>query len=90
VATVTAEMKMTDRRRAMLRVVVEDRVQYDPAVAIFYVDNEPVGNWDFRTLSELRSAKMIEPEAAKILSRVKITELGAAQIVSVDSPDQLG
>lgn len=84
------DVNMTDRRAALLQMVVADRVQYDPSAAKYFVDNEEVGNWDRRTLSWLRTVGMIEPDGARPTSRMRVTEWGATHLPVVDSPDQLG
>lgn len=76
------DLNMTERRRKILEVVQADRVRYDPRSAEYFVDNEAVGNWDRRTLSELRTAGMISPDRTDATSRVKITEQGAQHLVA--------
>jgi hypothetical protein len=72
---------MTERRREALRTVKHDRVLYDGPQAAYLIDGEPARTWDFRTLSELRRAGLIEPEDVSVVSRVRITEAGASALV---------
>ena len=76
------DLNMTERRLEILKIVSDDRVQYDPKSAEYFVDNEAVGNWYRRTLSELRAAGMITPDRTDAASRVKITEQGAEHLVT--------
>jgi hypothetical protein len=55
------ELKITERRKHGLEAVQAGRVEYNPALALYLVDGEPVDNWDRRTFAELRRAGLVEP-----------------------------
>lgn len=55
------ELKITERRKLGLEAVQAGRVEYNPALAVYLVDGEPVDNWDRRTFAELRRAGLVEP-----------------------------
>lgn len=56
-----SDLKITERRKAGLEAVQANRVEYNPALAVYLVDGEPVDNWDRRTFAELRRAGLVEP-----------------------------
>lgn len=76
-ATELPPLPMTERRREALEAVSQDRVQYDGAQAEYLIDGKAARSWDWRTLSELRKAGLIEPQDVRGMSRVLITESGA-------------
>lgn len=87
------DVNLTERRTVLLRTVADGRVQYDPATADFLVDGEPVGNWDRRTLSWLRAMRLIVPDDARVVSPMKVTELGMEHLPpsrSADTDSDLG
>ena len=69
----------TDARLAALTEVRAHRVAYRPRSAEWSMSGEPVGSWEFRTLSGLRLAGALmvgEPDKDTGVSTVELTEAG--------------
>jgi hypothetical protein len=73
------ELKITERRKLGLEAVQAGRVEYNPALALYLVDGEPVDNWDRRTFAELRRAGLVEPvslEDKRVVRPLTLTSNG--------------
>lgn len=79
-AMASAELNLTERRLIVIELVHAGRVTYDPAQAAWFVDDEQLGNWDRRTLTELRTAGLIASADPKKISKVSLTELGKSSV----------
>lgn len=68
--------KLTVQRREALRRIAADSVRYDPCTADYLIDGQPVGGWDWRTLSGLVQAGFAQRPRGRTQGPVRLTRAG--------------